>query len=41
MAGAEEIIDTFVIEKPEIPKRLLDGTKFLKWSKSDGDVSRS
>lgn len=41
MAGAEAAVESFFIEKPEIPQRLLDGTKFLKWPKADGDVSNN
>ena len=39
MAGAEAAVQSIFLEKPEVPKTLLDGTKFLKWIKSDGDVS--
>ena len=38
MAGAETIVPCFSVDKPEIPKRLVRGSKFLKWPKSD-DVS--
>ena len=35
MAGAEAIVPCFSVEKPEIPKRLTTGSKFLKWPKAD------
>ena len=38
MAGAETVVPCFSVEKPEIPKRLFRGSKFLKWPKTD-DVS--
>ena len=39
MAGAEAAVHKVNIDKPQIPQRLLKGSKFLKWPKSDGDVS--
>ena len=38
MAGAEAAVQSFFLEKPELPKRLRAGTKFLKWPKADGEV---
>ena len=35
MAGAEAVLPSFPVNKPEIPKRLIRGSKFLKWPKSD------
>ncbi|XP_076803235.1 1-phosphatidylinositol 4,5-bisphosphate phosphodiesterase beta-1-like isoform X3 [Clavelina lepadiformis] len=39
MAGAEAAVHKVNIDKPQIPQRLLKGSKFLKWPKSDGDDS--
>jgi len=38
MAGAEAAVQSFFLEKPEIPKKIREGTKFLKWPKADGEV---
>lgn len=35
MAGAEAILPSFPVNKPPIPKRLIRGSKFLKWPKAD------
>jgi len=39
MAGAEAAVHHMVVERPEVPERLIKGSKFVKWYKSDGDVS--
>nr|CAB3264927.1 1-phosphatidylinositol 4,5-bisphosphate phosphodiesterase beta-1 [Phallusia mammillata] len=39
MAGAEAAVQRIVVEKPEVPARLISGSKFVKWPKSDGDDS--
>lgn len=39
MAGAEAAVHRMKVEKPEIPEMLIHGSKFIKWPKSDADVS--
>uniref|UniRef100_H2YFI6 Phosphoinositide phospholipase C n=1 Tax=Ciona savignyi TaxID=51511 RepID=H2YFI6_CIOSA len=39
MAGAESAVHRVLVEKPSIPERLINGSKFIKWPKSDNDVS--
>jgi len=38
MAGAEAAVQKLFLEKPEIPKQIREGTKFLKVPKADGEV---
>uniref|UniRef100_H2YFI7 Phosphoinositide phospholipase C n=1 Tax=Ciona savignyi TaxID=51511 RepID=H2YFI7_CIOSA len=39
MAGAESAVHRVLVEKPSIPERLINGSKFIKWPKSDNDVT--
>lgn len=39
MAGAEAAVQRVICERPKVSQRLIKGSKFLKWPKSDGDVS--
>ena len=39
MAGAEAAVQRVICERPQVSQRLIKGSKFLKWPKSDGDVS--
>ncbi|XP_078483629.1 1-phosphatidylinositol 4,5-bisphosphate phosphodiesterase beta-3 isoform X1 [Ciona intestinalis] len=39
MAGAESAVHRVIVEKPSIPERLINGSKFIKWPKSDNDDS--
>jgi len=39
MAGAEAAVQRVICERPQVSQRLIKGSKFLKWPKSDGDES--
>lgn len=39
MAGAEAAVQRVICERPKVSQRLIKGSKFLKWPKSDGDDS--
>ena len=38
MTGAEAAVQNFFLEKPDLPRKFRQGTKFLKWPKADGEV---